>query len=193
MTYAGEGGDGPIKNIGINLGAPGNRRAPDGGFWLAYPLLPHVAEPEKESGLSADISVEAKPEGVYAHHASRIVDGHGWSWVAASGYRGIFRLELDLRTPQPASYEVRLHFAEPDHTAPGKRLFDVLIEEQKVLEDFDIFAAAGGRNRSLVRAFAGIEIEDGKLTLEFVAPRSRAGETASLPLLCGIELGLETD
>jgi len=191
MTYLGENSDGPIREIGINLGAPGNRRAPDGCFWIAHPLLPHIAEPEKESGLSVGVSVDVGPGGYYTHHASSIAGG-GPDWVAASGCRGISRLELDLRAPEEATYEVSLHFSDPDNGAPDKRVFDVLIEGRKVLEDFDISAQVGGPNRALVRTFAGIAVDDGKLTLEFVPTRPKAGDAAALPILCGIKAVQET-
>ena len=187
VTYLGESGDGPIREIGVNLGAPGNRRAADGCFWIANPLLPHVSEPEKESGLSVGISVDVERGGFYTRHASSIAGGDGPDWIAASGCRGISRLELDLRAPQKATYEVSLHFAEPDGSAPGERVFDVLIEGRRMLEDFDISAQAGGPNRALVRTFAGVAVDDGKLTLEFVAARSDAKDVSSLPLLCGLK------
>ena len=190
VTYFGERGDGPIRDIGINLGAPGSRRAPDGRFWIAYPLLPYIKDPEKESGISADVTVDFEKGGFYAHHSSRI-SGNGLRWVAASGCRGISRLELALGTLEKVTYRVRLHFAEPDNASPGKRVFDVLIEGEKVLENFDVFKEAGGRNRSLVRTFEDVEVDDGKVTLAFTSAQPDAGDGASLPLLCGVEVMLE--
>src|SRR5262249_57481614 len=35
--FAGREGKGPIKRLGLNLGAPGDRRADDGTYWLEYP------------------------------------------------------------------------------------------------------------------------------------------------------------
>ena len=186
VTYLGESDDGPIREIGVNLGAPGNRRAPDGCFWIGHPLLPHVDEPEKESGLTAGISVAVGQGGYYTHHASSITGGDGPAWVAASGCRGISRLELDLRARQRATYEVSLHFADPDGSTPGKRVFDVLIEGRRVLADLDISAEAGGANRALVQTFVGIAVDDGKLTLEFVPARPEVDDDAVLPILCGL-------
>jgi len=192
VTYFGERGDGPIRDIGINLGAPGNRRAPDGRFWIAYPLLPYIDNPGKESGIRADVTVDFEEGGFYTHHTSRISGGNGVPWVSASGCRGISRLELGLETSEKVRCRVRLYFAEPDHTSPGKRVFDVRIEGEKVLEHFDIFREAGDRNRSLVKTFEGIEVGDGKVTLEFASAQPDVGDAASLPLLCGVEVTLET-
>ncbi len=44
----------------------------------------------------------------------------------------------------PGSYSVELHFAEIFQTEPGARVFDVMVEGQLVLDDFDILAETGG-------------------------------------------------
>ncbi|MBA3683663.1 MAG: hypothetical protein H0W72_00220 [Planctomycetes bacterium] len=43
------------------------------------------------------------------------------------------------------SYTLRLQFAEIHWTAPGKRVFDVLVEGQERIANLDIFAKVGGR------------------------------------------------
>jgi hypothetical protein len=45
-----------------------------------------------------------------------------------------------------AAYTVRLHFAELWETSAGQREFDVTINDQQVLSNFDVFRVAGGRN-----------------------------------------------
>ena len=183
VTYFGQSGEGPVRDIGINLGAPGNRRAQDGRFWLGYPLLPYVKNPEKESGLTADVTVEYDEVGFYTHHVSSILSGSGPDWVAASGCEGISKLELGMNTAAPFRCRVRLHFAEPTHRLPGKRTFDVMIEGKVVLAGFDILKAAGGRDHSLVKTFEDVAVTDGKVTLTFASKQS-------LPLLCGVEVSL---
>jgi hypothetical protein len=42
-----------------------------------------------------------------------------------------------------APYTVRLHFAEIHWTDPGRRQFDVSINDTQVLDNYDICAAAG--------------------------------------------------
>jgi hypothetical protein len=61
-------------------------------------------------------------------------------------------------------YEVELHFAEVFHTAEGQRVFDVILEGQTKLDDYDIFVAAGGKLRSDVESFA-VTVSDGQLDL----------------------------
>jgi hypothetical protein len=73
-------------------------------------------------------------------------------------------------TPSPcptASYTVRLHFVELNKTAAGQRVFDVSIEGVKRLDRFDIFAAAAGARKAIVREFA-TTIADGNVTIDFI-------------------------
>ena len=58
-----------------------------------------------------------------------------------------------MPVPTAGTYTVRLYFAETYWTAAGKRAFDVSINGTKVLSRFDIFAAAGGVKRGVVRTF----------------------------------------
>jgi large repetitive protein len=66
-------------------------------------------------------------------------------------------------------YTVTLHFCELffGDTPIGQRLFDVLIQNVMVLEDFDIVVAAGGSNTAHTQTFANINVPDGLLTIEF--------------------------
>ncbi len=50
-------------------------------------------------------------------------------------------------------YRVRLHFAELNKNAANLRLFDVRLENTTVLSNFDIWSAAGGIDRAIVREF----------------------------------------
>jgi len=61
---------------------------------------------------------------------------------------------------------VTLKFNEPTKTATGQRKFDVSLEGTLVLDDFDIYAAAGGRNIAVDRSFA-VTVTDGILNVVF--------------------------
>lgn len=67
-------------------------------------------------------------------------------------------------------YAVRLHFAETYEgiTAAGQRVFSVKIQGQVVLKDLDVMKEAGGFGKALVKEMRGVEVKDGKLTVEFV-------------------------
>ena len=49
--------------------------------------------------------------------------------------------------------KVTLRFAEVTLSRPGARIFDVALNGQTVLKDFDIFASAGGKNIAIDRVF----------------------------------------
>ena len=65
-------------------------------------------------------------------------------------------------------YRVDLHFAEifKRIDQPGERVFDVLIEDQLLLDDFDIVATTGGQYTAHVESFM-VEVTDGSLTMAF--------------------------
>jgi poly(3-hydroxybutyrate) depolymerase len=65
------------------------------------------------------------------------------------------------------SYRVTLRFAEIWFGASNKRKFHVNIEGARVLTDFDIYAAAGGKYRAVDRVFTA-NVVDGKLTIQFL-------------------------
>jgi len=110
-------------------------------------------------------------------------------WVAASGVKGLSSVTLTLaeRTGEAHPYTVRLYFAEDESLGAGDRVFDVSIQWQRVLKDFDILAEAGAPNRTLVKEFRNIPV-DGNLTVAFT-PGGSAPE--SEPVICGIEVAAE--
>jgi endoglucanase len=68
-------------------------------------------------------------------------------------------------------YTVRLHFAETyeDIATDGPRVFDVKIQGQVVLKDFDPSKAAGGVQKALVKEYKGISVTAGVLEIAFEA------------------------
>lgn len=168
----------PIRRMGVNLGAPGARRADDGTLWLEHPA---------SGAPGPDVPVRVEPRRVqwFRKHSSRIVSGSR-PWVAASGAKGIERLEVVLarRQQEPRKYTVRLHFAEPDAVQVGDRVFDVSLQGQRVLAGFDVMKEAGGQDRGIVKEFRGVTVKD-LLTVE-LAPAESAPVRA--PVLCGVEV-----
>ena len=77
----------PIRRIGINLGAPGDRRSDDGTWWVNYP-------PDEGTSPEVDIALDGTVRW-FRQHSSR-VSGHGLAWVAASGGEGIRKLAIRL-------------------------------------------------------------------------------------------------
>ncbi len=63
------------------------------------------------------------------------------------------------------SYAVTLKFAEVFFDKPGQRVFDIVINGQKVLGRFDVVAAAGGRNKAVDRTFT-VQAVGGQIAIE---------------------------
>ncbi len=82
-----------------------------------------------------------------------------------------------------AQYTVRLHFAEIFWSARGQRLFNVSINGQQVLSNFDIYAAAGGMNRAIAEQFSTTADNSGHITIQFNTVLDNAK-------VDGIEIGL---
>jgi hypothetical protein len=82
-----------------------------------------------------------------------------------------------------AQYIVNLHFAEMFWTEPGQREFNVLINGNEVLRNFDILAAAGGENIATVQSLLAKADSSGTLTLQFTVG------AADNPQINGIEIG----
>ncbi|HYO10797.1 MAG TPA: malectin domain-containing carbohydrate-binding protein [Tepidisphaeraceae bacterium] len=65
------------------------------------------------------------------------------------------------------NYALWLEFADPASAAAGERTFDISAEGTLVLNDFDVFAAAGGAAKSAVVRQFNIAVTDGRLDLAF--------------------------
>ena len=170
------GGHANAKRIGINFGAPGDRRSDDGTLFLEFPDV--GGESEK-----IEFEIEGRDLSYHRQHAS-LIGGDPLPWVAASQVQGIERLVI----PAPAgaaSCTVRLFFAELDTTAPGQRVCDIIVQGKSAITGLDIAAEAGNR-RALVKELKSIAIPSGgkhNITLEF-HPKS-----GSLPaILSGVEI-----
>jgi outer membrane protein assembly factor BamB len=190
----------PIRRLGVNFGAPGDRRASDGTLWLDYPsvggkspdvpirvrFLADVPEPEPTPARAGDARPPPGSRLRYFRLHSTQLQGDAPRWVAASGLRGEADIEITLADKPFAdqrTYTVRLYFCEVEDVKPGQRRFQVQVQDQTVLPDFDIVAAAGAPRHGVVREIRGVQAGQ-KLS---VALRSANG-SARPPLLSGVEL-----
>jgi endoglucanase Acf2 len=73
-----------------------------------------------------------------------------------------------------ASYTIRLHFAEIYWTKAGQRIFNVKLNGQQVLSNFDILATAGGANKAIVKQFTATADANGKITIQFTRIKDNA-------------------
>jgi len=180
----------PIQSLGINFGAPGDRKADNGTLWLEYPSV-------GGNSPKLDITVTPAKPSWFRRHSLRL-QGGDLKWVEASGAKGLrsVRIGLSGRPAQAESssreiavrkasmrpFTVCLHFLEPDDKKPGQRVFDVALDDRTVLKGFDIVAEAKAPNVGIVKKFSGIRASD-SITIS-LTPAGPDVET----ILCGIEI-----
>jgi beta-glucanase (GH16 family) len=82
------------------------------------------------------------------------------------------------------AYTVRLHLAEYYFTAANQRKFNVTINGTQVLTNYDIFAAAGGQNKAVVREFMVTPNVSGQIVILF----SLGAGSVDQPKSSGIEI-----
>jgi hypothetical protein len=68
-----------------------------------------------------------------------------------------------------SSQTVRLHFAETFFAAAGSRVFNVSINGTQVLTNFDIFAAAGAKNKAVIEQFTENANASGQYVIQFTS------------------------
>jgi hypothetical protein len=178
-TYSkNEIGQGTVERLGINFGAPGDRRAPNGTMWLDYPNV-------GGSSWKVDVKVEADAPKYFRLHPSQI-EGQELNWVAASGVEGVSRITIPVAVggakATERNYKLRFWFAEPT-TVEQHRVFDVSVQGKKVLDDFDIRVEAGASRRAVIKDVRGVKASD-QIVVEFSSERGRA-------FVSGIELVAE--
>jgi len=73
-----------------------------------------------------------------------------------------------------AQYTVRLHEAEIYWTSSGQRTFNVAINGQQVLTNFDIYATAGAANKAVVEQFTTTANGNGQIAIQFTSVKDQA-------------------
>ena len=86
---------------------------------------------------------------------------------------GNFTYTLPNLTPG-AAYTLRLDFAEIYWNSAGSRLFNVTVNGTKVLSNFDIFAAAGGKNKAIAETFPVTANASGQVVITFTTLKDNA-------------------
>jgi Malectin domain len=89
---------------------------------------------------------------------------------------------LPVENDPNISYLVRLHFCEIFFLTPGSRIFDVVVNEQNVLKDYEIIKSVGAAFRAGVEEFAVSPVTDrGNIQIDFLPVFEN-------PLISGIEV-----
>jgi len=178
----------PVESLKLNLGAPGDRRDARGDLWLTNPR----PKPYRETSLDIQLDVETTfldgGEFTAVNSQSNPVAGTDVGWIYTSWARGLSECRIPLlgKGDAPADYTVRLHFADLEEKEAGGRVFDVKLQGETVLKDFDIVAAAGGPAKAVVREFPAIRVRDA-LSIQLVGKTERSGKT-QMPILNAVEI-----
>jgi len=158
----------PAKRLAINFGAPGDMKDEKGTMWFGYP------RPQTSYGVKFDLKEEfLEGMGPFCRDFRGLhVEGSDKPWLFASGYLGLARCDVplidDCWGEKAGIYTVRLGFVAPESDRAGQRVFDITIQGNTVLEDFDIFAAAGAPNKAVIKEFNGVKVAN-CLLLEFIS------------------------
>lgn len=171
----------PVKSVSVNFGAPGFRQDADGNLWIPYPA-------RIEAGIIGDWLPTYQHDQTMCYRLSELkttIAGTDTPWIFTSGYEHDkplkFRLIADGQPP--ATYTVRLFFAEPEDLESGRRIFSVMLMGKTVLENFDVARSAGGARKAIVREFPGIAVKD-HLEIRLLPSQETA---MNKPILCGVQ------
>jgi hypothetical protein len=141
-----------IKQLGLNLNAPGDRTSDRNVLWIEYPFV---------GGASPEIPVKIDTIDYFKIRKDPVsIISEATPWITASAIGGIRSLEITLsneKEVQLTTYKVILYFSELENKMPGERVFDVSIQDNKVLEDFDIVSQAGITDKEIIKTFTGIK------------------------------------
>ena len=191
--YSTGGANTPVQRLAVNLGAPGDRRGPDGTLWFGYPR-PGLPADRAAMGFSFGLKTEFIENGGYHDRSSYApVAGTDAPWIYTSCARGLKRCVVPLLSgdDKPGEYTVRLYFADFDNAQAGKRIFDVKLQGKDALNGFDVAGEAGGSGKAVVRQFAGVAVT-GDLEIELVPKGEQPSSMSAAPVLCGLEVLRET-
>ncbi len=203
----------PVERLGINFGAAGNQFDSNGTLWLEFPNVggpsPDVpvhiesrnaslfrrhpsAIPASEdgigwvaaSGIEGAATIKIRP---FVQPEKQTEDKRVHGFEHHSGKKELERknwILLKGRNKVPKPYTIRLHFAETNCANPGERVFDVFLQNEKVLENFNVSKLAPTSNAAIIREFRRVMVKD-DLLIELKPTESGS---KLQPLICGVEI-----
>ncbi len=173
-----ERGSEPIRNLGLNFGAPGDRVDQDGILWLDYP---------SRGGPSPEVPVTVSGENVrwFCSHSSG-VSGEGPRWIGASGMEGASEITVQLcqESTGDRPYSLNLMLSSSGDSADGAS-YDIYVQGEKMLENVVVPPSnEKAKTRTLV---TGIErvMADRELKLKIVPSPGSANSSATV---CGLKI-----
>lgn len=169
----------------VARGAFGNRSAEDAVEWsLAGDAAANIridsgalmAAPSEGGNFGSDNFFEGGSAGTvnapanYGRPAEvKQIAGSRDAALLATYREGVFSYRIPVR---PGSYTVRLSFVEPSQ-GPGARVFDIFVNGDRQIKDFDI-AAAGGAPLTLVQRTMQVQTGMKEIVISFRPSKGKA-------------------
>jgi len=150
-------------------------------------ILPWTIAQARNSGGAAvsPFGADANVSGGTAASTTAVIDTAGLTNPAPQAVYQSERYGNMIYTlpglPLGVTHRVRLHFAENYWSAAGQRRFNVSLNGTSVLSNFDVFAAAGAKNRAVIRDFDVLPNASGQIVIQLTGVTDNA-------TLAGVEL-----
>jgi hypothetical protein len=168
-----------IKQLGLNMNAPGDRTSDKNTLWIEFPVA---------SGIPPEIPVKIDTVNYFAIRKDPVsISSESTPWISSSAIGGLRSMEITVSKENEAPetlYRINLHFSELENKKPGERVFNIKLQDEIVLENFDITGEAGTSDKEIIKSFPGIKA--GKLLKIDLVPIK--GNT----ILSGVELVQES-
>ncbi len=185
----------PVKHFAINFGAPADKKDEDGTVWFGYPnpktnKYTHFPGYGVKFSLSEEIMDEMGY--FYRDYEDTPITGTHKPWLFTSGCLGLTSCKVPLLEDgqDSARYTVRLGFKALPEDRSGQRVFKVKLQDQVVLDDFDIIESTKTADQVIVKEFKHIEV-DNDLVLELL-PQTPSAQDKQAPLINFVEVLCET-
>ncbi len=175
----------PVKHLYLDFGATGDRRDAEGRLWLAPTRGKSPGDLLLSYGVNSVFS-----EGGGARRRTAVytpIENTDVAFVFASAARGLKSCVIPIAEDDRGGgmFNVRLAFSALPGDALGQRVFDVKLNGQTVLKDFDIIKETGKADRAVWKEFAVAINKD--LTLE-LAGKSENPAADKMPLINGLQV-----
>ncbi len=170
----------PVKRIGINLGAPGDRKDSFGQEWFGYP------RPNSRDRL--EFVFDLKPKllsggGWYSRNPDSVAfTGTDKPWVYASGARGLSSLEIPLlgKGDPKSNYTVKLHFANLEGKDASS--FDIEIQGGAVRKGVTLTSESANETEPMIVRIDDVAVVD-NLSIRLIPD-----DTDRMPTISAIEV-----
>ncbi len=185
-----------VRRLGINFGAPGDRKDADGTLWLDFPSV---------GGPSPDVPLTITGDALeFVREHSALVASDQLPWVFASGVRGARHVSIRLASRDEsgdaeARYQVRLYLRDVSAGEVQSAVQEIRLQGQSTNGEIRVLPGrrpAGSHPEAALSESAFIVQEWHNVTVrEFleldIPPIPATLASTSRPLLCGIDMVLE--